>query len=584
MALDIIQPMRFEIDLRDGLVQKPQRTQLMKGDKNANRVVIALTDGGKAVDLTGATVTGSFISPVEEAKIPLTGSVNGSEASVTLIEECYAEDGFYQLDVELTVGETRRTIASMTGYVLRKGSGAVIDIGDVIPSLDDIIAQYATMKQVTQETQTAADNANAARDGANEAEKNANAAADAANEAAQAADGWANAEMTAETLAQGSAATTEVTTGADGHKIIKLGIPRGDTGLTPQITFDVSTGAAGTDVQIEQSGTPEAPVIHLTIPRGDTGSVDGIDYYEGDPAPLGEASPGTANGLARGDHVHPMPTAEAVGALPSDGTAAAATKLETARTIRTDLGSTSEASFDGTANITPGVTGSLPIANGGTGATTRKDAFNALSFLGTNPITTQADDTTANWNALGSGFAWYNTSELLTDQPSQYGYLINYTTNVNVFQIWNKQSGGATYFRSGNAAGWDGGWRKAYDSTHKPTPADIGALPDYGRDATLWSGSWSSGTITVPNTANYSVFIIEMQGQGTVVPAIKNSTFIRGVGGYSSASPTITTYHFAATFSGDVWTFVACNSFQHTPGGNHGSRGDNIVTTIRGLC
>lgn len=47
-----------------------------------------------------------------------------------------------------------------------------------------------------------------------------------------------------------------------------------------------------------------------------------------------------------------------------------ADKLTTARTIRTNLASTSAASFNGTANITPGVTGTLPLANGGTGGTT----------------------------------------------------------------------------------------------------------------------------------------------------------------------------------------------------------------------
>lgn len=46
-----------------------------------------------------------------------------------------------------------------------------------------------------------------------------------------------------------------------------------------------------------------------------------------------------------------------------------AVKLQTARTITTDLASTSAASFDGSADITPGITGTLPIANGGTGLT-----------------------------------------------------------------------------------------------------------------------------------------------------------------------------------------------------------------------
>lgn len=52
------------------------------------------------------------------------------------------------------------------------------------------------------------------------------------------------------------------------------------------------------------------------------------------------------------------------------GNAGSATKLATARTFRTNLGSTSTASFNGTKDVTPGVTGTLPLANGGTGATT----------------------------------------------------------------------------------------------------------------------------------------------------------------------------------------------------------------------
>ena len=49
------------------------------------------------------------------------------------------------------------------------------------------------------------------------------------------------------------------------------------------------------------------------------------------------------------------------------GNAATATQLATARNIQTNLASTTAASFNGTANVSPGVTGILPVANGGTG-------------------------------------------------------------------------------------------------------------------------------------------------------------------------------------------------------------------------
>lgn len=89
------------------------------------------------------------------------------------------------------------------------------------------------------------------------------------------------------------------------------------------------------------------------------------------PLANGIASAGTeTNKFARGDHVHPLQTSVNGSSGSCTGNAATATKLATARTMRTDLASTSTASFNGTANITPGVTGTLPVANGGTGKTT----------------------------------------------------------------------------------------------------------------------------------------------------------------------------------------------------------------------
>lgn len=77
-------------------------------------------------------------------------------------------------------------------------------------------------------------------------------------------------------------------------------------------------------------------------------------------------------------------SAKADRAMEADS-AISAGKLATGRTIQTNLASTSAASFDGSENVTPGISGTLPIGHGGTGATS---AASARSNLGLGSLST----------------------------------------------------------------------------------------------------------------------------------------------------------------------------------------------------
>lgn len=249
-------PLLYTIDLKDGLIQQPLRPQLMKGDKKANTIIVRVKDGNEGADLTGASAAGTFISPVGGAEIPLSGIVDGNEVSVTLVDECYAEDGYFEANVTLTVGETSRTILSITGQVLSKGSGAIIDIGNVIPSISDIIAQYAAMKQAVEE-------ANAARDAANEAAKHAPYVNTSNNhwmawntDTGSYADTGVNATgPQGPAGANGAGASASVTEITGGHRVTIVS-------ASGTVSFDVMNGEDGNAGDIIDDTTPSAKKVY----------------------------------------------------------------------------------------------------------------------------------------------------------------------------------------------------------------------------------------------------------------------------------------------------------------------------------
>jgi hypothetical protein len=94
-------------------------------------------------------------------------------------------------------------------------------------------------------------------------------------------------------------------------------------------------------------------------------------------------------------------TVATINASTYTGNSATATKLATARTITANLASSTAGSFDGSANITVGVTGILPIEKGGTGETT---ADAARTALGCAPAYTYSKtDLTAGSSTLNTG-------------------------------------------------------------------------------------------------------------------------------------------------------------------------------------
>lgn len=125
-----------------------------------------------------------------------------------------------------------------------------------------------------------------------------------------------------------------------------------------------------------------------------------------------------------------------------------------------------------------------------------------------------------------------------------------YTTNAIDFDNYNTSTEWMTL------RGYDGDLY--FMDARIPTSATIAK--------TLWSGSWSSGSISVPDFTRYRLYVLytatKSSGSenGTVIIAFRMGNWFRGMGGYSTNTPTITHYYFNATTS-NSWSsisFIEC--------------------------
>lgn len=277
---------RIDVDVETQIT--PLKSLYASGDKNAHTFELSLYRGAEEIDLSGASAQGYFIR-ADGCTVPIAGTISGNIVTLTLSEGCYYVVGNFHFVIKVSIGEIRKAIFCGDGYVTRSATDAIVDEENVIPSLDELLAQIAATESAAKAANQAALAANSAATSAAQAASAAGTNASAANSAANAATAAASAAsatatkiddmtITATGLAAGAAPTAELTE-VDGHYNIVLGLPKGDKGdpgATPQITVQVKTGEPGTAASVKQTGTAEAPVIELTIPRGDTGSIGSL--------------------------------------------------------------------------------------------------------------------------------------------------------------------------------------------------------------------------------------------------------------------------------------------------------------------
>lgn len=180
--MDTATQLTYQADLARGIKETAMTPLLATGDQQAHRIVVEVLRSGRPVDITGVSITGGFVR-ADDVTVPLTGTVVGGKAQVTLPQACYRVSGPFGLAIRLVQGKEISTIFVGRGVVTRVDSDSVIDPEHKIPSLEELLAMVDKLEQVTETASGAATRATSAAGSAETAAGKANTAATAAETA-----------------------------------------------------------------------------------------------------------------------------------------------------------------------------------------------------------------------------------------------------------------------------------------------------------------------------------------------------------------------------------------------------------------
>lgn len=145
----LVTTLSYRTDLKSGLVMQPLNNAFMTDDDDAHRFEVRCFYGNEPVELIGAGITGYFVRQADGATLPIAGNVEDNAAVVVLPAACYAIPGRFSLVIKVTSLTVIQSVLWVEGTMSRSHTDSVVDPGESVPSLDELLAKIDAIDRVT---------------------------------------------------------------------------------------------------------------------------------------------------------------------------------------------------------------------------------------------------------------------------------------------------------------------------------------------------------------------------------------------------------------------------------------------------
>ena len=255
---------RSTVDLNRGVQRTVLRDVFAEQDDQAHTIEIAVTRNGVPVSIDGGSVAAYFVRARDNATVLAGGSVLDGKVVVTLPGACYSQAGSFSVAVRLTLGDQTHTVFYGTGSVLLTLTETIVDPANVIPSLDDLLAQIDRMEAGTEAAQAAAQTAEASAENADMAAQTAAQAAQEAMEKAGLADTAAQGAVASAGQADAAADQANAAAASIEGMTVSESVVEYGAGVSASVTRDPESGALHVAIQTERG--PQGPSYTIKGP------------------------------------------------------------------------------------------------------------------------------------------------------------------------------------------------------------------------------------------------------------------------------------------------------------------------------